>query len=131
MGGGAGSIGTTGSTTGSAGASSSTASTTTGDGTGTMGAGGAGNPFTPKAEQGSGCSCRAGADSNEGHALAGAWLLGIGIVATRRRWKRQPPGQVSTRPSGPLPRHDPPHSSERTQVQVGAPMQLAGKGLHV
>jgi MYXO-CTERM domain-containing protein len=88
IGGGAGSSGTTGSTTGSAGASSSTASTTTGDGTGTMGAGGANNPLPPKAEQGNGCSCRVGADSHEGHALAGAWLLGIGIVATRRKRSR-------------------------------------------
>jgi MYXO-CTERM domain-containing protein len=85
VGGGAGSNGTTGSTTGSAGASSSTASTTTGDGAGTMGAGGGGNPFTPKAEPGSGCSCRVDADSHEGHALASAWLLGIGILAARRR----------------------------------------------
>ena len=83
-GGGAGSIDTTGSTTGSAGASTSTTSTTTGDGTGTMGSGGS-NPFTPKAEQGSGCSCRVGADSHEGHALACAWFVGMGIVIARRR----------------------------------------------
>jgi MYXO-CTERM domain-containing protein len=88
-GGGAGSIDTTGSTTGSAGASSSTSSTTTGDGTATTGAGGGGNPFAPKPEQGGGCSCRVGSDSHEGHALAGAWLLGIGIVAARRQRSRE------------------------------------------
>jgi MYXO-CTERM domain-containing protein len=87
-GGGAGSSDTTGSTTGSAGASTSTASTTTGNVTGTMGAGGGNNPLTPKADQGSGCSCRVGADSHEGHALAGAWLVGVGIVIARRRRSR-------------------------------------------
>jgi MYXO-CTERM domain-containing protein len=59
-----------------------------------MGAGGGSNPFAPKADQGSGCSCRVGADSHQGHALAGAWLLGIGIIAARRGRRSRARGET-------------------------------------